>query len=73
MDKNKLLSEEHLTYAFNFFDKNIMEELLSIPLKDILLMKKIDEAVFRNIYDEIDTNKNGEFDYNEFINMMFGD
>ena len=41
MDKNKLLSEEHLTYAFNFFDKNIMEELLSIPLKDILLMIKL--------------------------------
>jgi Ca2+-binding EF-hand superfamily protein len=39
-----------------------MEELLSIPLKGILLMIKL-----------MKTNKDGEIDYTEFINMILGD
>ena len=73
MDKNRLLSEEHLTYAFNFFDKTSKGRITFDNIKCYFVDDKTDEKVFRNIYDEIDTNKNGEFDYNEFINMMFGD
>ena len=72
MDKNKLLSEEHLTYAFNFFDKTSKGRITFDNIKGYFVDDKTDEKVFRNIYDEIDTNKDGEIDYSEFKNMMFG-
>ena len=62
-----------MTYAFNLFDKNNNGRITFNSIEGYFIDDKIDETVFRNIYDEIDTNKNGEFDYNEFINMMFGD
>ena len=62
-----------MTYPFNSFDKNNNGRITFNSIKGYFIDDKIDETVFRNIYDEIDTNKNGEFDYNEFINMMFGD
>ena len=72
MDKNRLLSEEHLTYAFNFFDKTSKGRITFDNIKGYFVDDKTDEKVFRNIYDEIDTNKDGEIDYSEFKNMMFG-
>ena len=72
MDKNKLLSEEHLTYAFNFFDKSSKGRITFDAIKGYFVNDKTDEVVFRNIFDEIDTNKDGEIDYSEFKNMMFG-
>ncbi len=72
MDKNKLLSEEHLTYAFNYFDKNNKGRITFDNIKIYFVDDKINESVFRSIYDEIDTNKDGEIDYSEFKNMMFG-
>ena len=72
MDKNKLLSEEHLTYAFNYFDKSNKGRITFDNIKIYFVDDKINESVFRSIYDEIDTNKDGEIDYSEFKNMMFG-
>jgi calcium-dependent protein kinase len=72
MDKNKLLSEEHLTYAFNFFDKSSKGRITFDAIKGYFVNDKTDEVVFRNIFDEIDTNKDGEIDYSEFKAMMFG-
>ena len=72
MDKNKLLCEEHLTYAFNFFDKSNKGKITFNNIKIYFVDEKINEDVFRSIFDEIDTNKDGEIDYSEFKNMMFG-
>jgi calcium-dependent protein kinase len=72
MDKNKLLCEEHLTYAFNYFDKSNKGKISFDNIKIYFVDEKTNEDVFRNIFDEIDTNKDGEIDYSEFKNMMFG-
>jgi len=72
MNKMKLLSEEHLTYAFNFFDKENKGRITFDCIKTYFIGGKTDEAVFRSIFNEIDTNRDGEIDYNEFKNMMFG-
>ena len=72
MNKMKLLSEEHLTYAFNFFDKTSKGRITFDNIKCYFVDDKTDEVVFRNIFDEIDTNKDGEIDYSEFKAMMFG-
>ena len=72
MDKNKLLCEEHLTYAFNYFDKSNKGKISFDNIKIYFVDEKTNEDVFRNIFDEIDTNKDGEIDYSEFKAMMFG-
>ena len=72
MDKNKLLCEEHLTYAFNFFDKEHKGRITFDGIKGYFVDGKTNENVFRNIFNEIDTNRDGEIDYSEFKNMMFG-
>ena len=72
MNKMKLLSEEHLTYAFNFFDKTSKGRITFDNIKGYFVDDKTGEKVLRNIYDEIDTNKEGQIDYSEFKNMMFG-
>ena len=72
MNKMKLLSEEHLTYAFNFFDKEHKGRITFDGIKGYFVDGKTNENVFRNIFNEIDTNRDGEIDYSEFKNMMFG-
>ncbi len=62
-----------MTYPFNSFDKNNNGRITFNSIKGYFIDDKIDETVFRNIYDEIDTNKDGEIDYTEFINMILGD
>ena len=72
MNKMKLLSEEHLIYAFNFFDKEHKGRITFDGIKGYFVDGKTNENVFRNIFNEIDTNRDGEIDYSEFKNMMFG-
>ena len=62
-----------MTYPFNSFDKNNNGRITFNSIEGYFIDDKIDETVFRNIYDEIDTNKDGEIDYTEFINMILGD
>ena len=68
----KLLSEQHLTYAFNFFDKKSKGRITFEEIKGYFVNDKTTENAFRTIYNEIDTNRDGQIDYNEFKNMMFG-
>ena len=70
MNKMKLLSEEHLTYAFNFFDKEHKGRITFDGIKGYFVDGKTNENVFRNIFNEIDTNRDGEIDYSEFKNMI---
>ena len=72
VNKMKLLSEQHLTYAFNFFDKKSKGRITFEEIKGYFVNDKTTENAFRAIYNEIDTNRDGQIDYNEFKNMMFG-
>jgi calcium-dependent protein kinase len=72
MSKEKLLSEENLIYAFNFFDKDNTGKISIAKIKNIFVGSKVNEAVFKSIINEVDQNQDGEIDYQEFKDMMFG-
>ena len=72
VNKMKILSEEHLIYAFNFFDKNRKGRITFEGIKGYFVNDKTTENAFKSIYNEIDTNRDGEIDFSEIKNMMFG-
>ena len=72
LDQKSLLSEENLIYAFNFFDKDNTGKISVDKIKNIFIDDKVNEDVFRNIFNEIDSNQDGEIDFQEFKDMMFG-
>jgi len=49
-----------LTYAFNLFDKNNNGRITFNSIEGYFIDDKIDETVFRNIYDEITPIKMGK-------------
>ena len=72
LDQKILLSDENLTYAFNFFDGDGCGKISVEKIKKFFVDDKVSEDVFRNIFNEIDSNGDGEIDYDEFKDMMFG-
>ncbi len=72
LDQKILLSDENLVYAFNFFDKENTGKISVEKIKKTFVDDKVSEDVFRNIFNEIDSNKDGEIDFQEFKDMMFG-
>ena len=72
LDQKILLSNENLTYAFNFFDGDGCGKISVEKIKKFFINDKVSEDVFRSIFHEIDTNEDGEIDYEEFKDMMFG-
>ena len=72
LDQNILLSDENLVYAFNFFDKENFGKISVEKIKKFFVDDNVSEKVFRSIFNEIDSNEDGEIDFEEFKNMMFG-
>ena len=72
MDKKTLLCDEHLVYAFNFFDKDNTGKISVDKIKANFIDSHVSEEVFRSIFNEIDTNQDGEIDFGEFKDMMLG-
>ena len=72
LDQKILLSDENLTYAFNFFDGDGCGKISVEKIKKFFINDKVSEDVFRSIFHEIDSNEDGEIDYEEFKDMMFG-
>ena len=72
MEKKNLLCDEHLVYAFNFFDKDNTGRISVDKIKANFIDSHVSEEVFRSIFNEIDTNHDGEIDFGEFKDMMFG-
>ena len=72
LEQKTLLSNENLTYAFNFFDGDGCGKITVEKIKKFFVNDKVSEDVFRNIFNEIDSNGDGEIDYDEFKDMMFG-
>ena len=72
LEQKTLLSNENLTYAFNFFDGDGCGKISVEKIKKFFINDKVSEDVFRSIFHEIDTNEDGEIDYEEFKDMMFG-
>ena len=72
MDKKTLLCDEHLVYAFNFFDKDNTGKISVDKIKANFIDSHVSEEVFRSTFNEIDTNQDGEIDFGEFKDMMLG-
>ena len=72
IDKNKLLNDENLVYAFNFFDKNNTGKISVHAIRAGFMDSLVSEEVFQSIVNEIDANQDGEIDFAEFKDMMFG-
>ena len=72
MEKKNLLCDEHLVYAFNFFDKDNTGRISVDKIKANFIDSNVSEEVFRSIFNEIDANHDGEIDFGEFKDMMFG-
>ena len=72
LDQNILLSDENLVYAFNFFDKDNIGRISVEKIKTFFVDEYVSENVFRSIFNEIDSNGDGEIDFDEFKDMMFG-
>ena len=72
MDQKTLLCDEHLVYAFNFFDKDNTGRISVDKIKANFIDSTVSEEVFKSIFNEIDTNQDGEIDIGEFKDMMFG-
>ena len=57
---------------FNFFDKDNTGRISVEKIKANFIDSNVSEEVFRSIFNEIDTNHDGEIDFGEFKDMMFG-
>lgn len=72
IDKEELLNDQILAYAFNFFDNDNSNRISVNKIKKHFVDSSVSEEVFRSIFEEIDINKDGNIDFIEFKNMMLG-
>ena len=72
LDKKEALTDSTLTYAFNFFDRDNTGRISVEKIMSIFVDDKVNEEVFRSIFNEIDQNQDGEIDFAEFKDMMTG-
>ena len=72
LDQKMVCSDEHLVYAFNFFDKDNTGRISVEKIMAIFVDDNVSEEVFRSIFNEIDQNQDGEIDFAEFKYMMTG-
>ena len=70
IDRNKVITESVLKYAFNFFDKEDSGYIDINIIKSYFVKAKLSEEQFMEIFNEIDTNGDGRIDFKEFKEMM---
>ena len=71
VNKKKLLTQEKLELAFNMFDKDNSGSISASEVKQVLgVGKNIEESLWREIINEVDTNGDGEISFEEFKTMM---
>ena len=72
LQSQNYLKENHLKQAFAYFDKDdsgtISREELKACLQDEEMT--LDDDMINKMISEVDTNKDGQIDYNEYIMMM---
>ena len=70
LDRSFFVNENVLNFAFKFFDKDNSGYISRDKIKSYFIGTKMSEELFSNIFDEIDRNKDGKIDFNEFKEMM---
>lgn len=70
-DKSKLLQEDKLKAAFSYYDTDGSGSISTDEIKDVLgVGKQISEEVWLQVLKEVDSDGNGEVDFEEFKTMM---
>ena len=67
LDRKKILTDKILHYAFNYFDSEKSGFIKKNKMKRIF-ENRIDNYVFQTIFDEIDLDKDGKINFDEFKN-----
>ncbi|KAL0914030.1 hypothetical protein M5K25_017527 [Dendrobium thyrsiflorum] len=71
MHRHKLEKDEHLYKAFQYFDKDGSGYITSDELRHAMKQYGMgDEATISEILDDVDTDKDGRINYDEFVAMM---
>ena len=70
LDRKLLVNEKMLKLAFRFFDKEKFGVVSKQRIMKYFTGTNMTEEVFNNIFDEIDTDKDGFFDFKDFKEMM---
>ncbi|CAL9087051.1 unnamed protein product [Musa textilis] len=71
MHRHKLEKEEHLLNAFEIFDKDHSGYITRDELKHAMSQYGMgDEATINEVLDDVDTDKDGRINYEEFVAMM---
>ncbi|KAK7283757.1 hypothetical protein RIF29_13503 [Crotalaria pallida] len=71
MHRHKLEKDENLRKAFQYFDKDNSGYVTRDELKQALTEYQMgDEATIDEVIEDIDTDKDGKINYQEFVNMM---
>ena len=70
LDRKLLVNEKMLKLAFRFFDTEKFGVVINDRIMKYFIGTNMTEEVFNNIFDEIDTDKNGIIDFNDFKEMM---
>lgn len=74
VDKEKLLGEDILRYAFNYFDKDKSGDITVEELKQAFFgersSSKEDYELIERMMKEVDEDGNGEIDFSEFVKIM---
>lgn len=68
MDREVLLSRDRLKAAFNLFDVDGSGKIAAQELRRILV--DVDDEQWESIIHEVDSNNDGEVDFEEFVSMM---
>ncbi|KAI8012894.1 Calcium-dependent protein kinase 29 [Camellia lanceoleosa] len=71
MHRHKLEKEEHLYKAFQYFDKDGNGFISREELRQAMTQYGMgDEATIDEVLDDVDTDKDGNINYDEFVAMM---
>ncbi|KAH9614135.1 hypothetical protein KSS87_018681 [Heliosperma pusillum] len=69
---HKMANDEHLQKAFSYFDKDSNGYIEPEELQNALMEDGLDDCVnvANDIFQEVDTDKDGKISYDEFVAMM---
>ena len=70
LDEKIYLKEQRLFEVFRAFDKDESGKISKEELMKLLQIEDDPDKKIGKLIDEIDKNKDGEIDYNEFLDMM---
>ena len=70
LDRKLLVNDRILKLAFRFFDKEKIGVISKDKIMKLFVGTNMTEEVFNNIFDEIDSDKDGQIDFNDFKEMM---